>query len=184
MSLFQDCQLLVASCLFGCLLVLGLWSSLWDPPNGSQVRGFIFQDCHCCLIIRCFFLFLSLSLVVWFSCGSQVGCEARPCQRRAAACVLHFHSSDATHSVSAEKASWSEHHKVVDLLPPLLTQSSSLHPSQTPTPTSEEASKESLDPPPALTAPIDRRSALRARRATACDCRGVTWSRCGRPAGK
>ena len=58
-----------------------------------------------------------------------------------------------------------------------------VHP-HSPTLASNEASNQYLGSSPALTAPIDRRSALRARRATACDCRGVTWSRRGRPAGK
>ena len=98
-------------------------------------------ECHCRLIVGCFRLF-ACQVVYWFGClvqlwAAQVG--ARPgratsgtsgtsaSSASAAAACVHFHSSAATHpsTVCQPKSLPGTNTTAADLLPPLLTQSSS-----------------------------------------------------------
>ena len=148
-------------------------------------------ECHCRLIVGCFRLF-ACQVVYWLGClvqlwaqvGARPGRATSATSASAAAACVHFHSSAATHpSTVCQPKSLPGRNTTAATYFHHCSPNPPVHPSQ-PTLASNEAYNEYLGPSPALTAPIDRRSALRARRATACDCRGVTWSRRGRPAGK
>ena len=135
---------------------------------------------------------LFIGLVVWFSCGllrSERGPAVQLVGLVPVVPAPQLLVSTSTAQLPLTHPQCVSQKAFLERTPLLLTYfhhcspNPPVHPSQ-PTLASNEAYNEYLGPSPALTAPIDRRSALRARRATACDCRGVTWSRRGRPAGK
>ena len=113
----------------------------------------IFQDClcHCCLIVGCFCVvgLLFLSLVVWSSCDfrSERGPAVPQLLVSTSTAQLPL-THPSTHTVCQPKRLPGRNTTAVDLLPPLLTQSSSPPFTAQPWPPTRPPTSTSAHPPP------------------------------------